>query len=349
MDSDRRAYLTGIIGAVGGGIAGGVLGFGAGSNAPQEFDSERTGTRSRPTSTPDSTTRCGWKIHGESPLEYNAGDPGYIIENGTHYLYPTISHGKKKGTIEVWESRGGLQFDRIRTVIRPGDQNWMGKRVSDASIESHDGRFYLAFTGTDSSGRKSIGIATAASPTGPFSSVSRNPVLTGGTQAEWDHDRVTEPYIRLHPDGERLLMTYSGEADALGTERIGYASSPDGVNWVKADSNPIWESSVPEGGINDQAHRYEDETWYLYFTDKGEPNHPMKRVQGESLDSLGNERLILDTPYRDWSPAIRKTSDGRLFMYWHQQTDRAALENTPSDVLARSKRISLATATVERC
>ena len=63
-----------------------------------------------------------------------------------------------------------------------------------------------------------------------------NPVLNVGPEGSWDEKAVVEPFVIV--DGDTYKMWYGGFD---GTNyRIGYATSPDGINWTKAyDINPV--------------------------------------------------------------------------------------------------------------
>ena len=77
---------------------------------------------------------------------------------------------------------------------------------------------------------------------------SANPVLTP-TSGSWDAYMVLAPYV-LRENGQ-YKMWYTGCATSSILDRIGYATSPDGINWTKHPSNPVlepgtapWESAA---------------------------------------------------------------------------------------------------------
>jgi predicted GH43/DUF377 family glycosyl hydrolase len=67
---------------------------------------------------------------------------------------------------------------------------------------------------------------------------SSNPVLTP-TPGAWDAYTVIAPYV-LRENGQ-YKMWYSGSATPAFLLKIGYATSPDGINWTKHPSNPVLE------------------------------------------------------------------------------------------------------------
>jgi len=66
---------------------------------------------------------------------------------------------------------------------------------------------------------------------------TRNPVLKGGSLGEWDKGGVGYPTVMGLGDGS-YIMWYSGGGGC--NQGIGFATSPDRVQWTKGESNPIF-------------------------------------------------------------------------------------------------------------
>lgn len=72
-----------------------------------------------------------------------------------------------------------------------------------------------------------------------------SPVLSVGTTGSWDQSLVYDPAVLKN--GDRYEMWYSGSNGTA--NRIGYATSADGLTWAKYGSNPVlspslaWESN----------------------------------------------------------------------------------------------------------
>ena len=81
-----------------------------------------------------------------------------------------------------------------------------------------------------------MGRATAPDPTGPWT-VGEDLILTPGEEDSWDERSVA--YASVIPMEDGFVMYYIGE-DAAGTERLGRATSDDGIVWEK-DADPVFE------------------------------------------------------------------------------------------------------------
>lgn len=109
------------------------------------------------------------------------------------------------------------------------DQVPYGDGHADVSsvIVTEDGTWALYFH-TISDGQ--IGRATADSPLGPWT-VDPDPVLNPGSAGAWDEEGVFWPCVVPDDDGYR--MYYAGKSPE--ETAIGYATSPDGITWMKYD------------------------------------------------------------------------------------------------------------------
>ena len=70
-----------------------------------------------------------------------------------------------------------------------------------------------------------------------FSKYYNNPVLIQGESGEWDSETVQTPSIIY--DGIQYKMWFLG---VHGKNRIGYATSPDGIHWIKYANNPVLDT-----------------------------------------------------------------------------------------------------------
>lgn len=119
---------------------------------------------------------------------------------------------------------------------------------------------------------------------------SNNPVLTVGAANEWDAAGAVAGSV-LYVDGE-YQMWYHGSGNAgtvLGND-VGYATSPDGVNWTKHAGNPILQR---DAGTWDAANVWfprvikEGNIYRMWYT--GRTNDELNRLgyaEGNIVDAI---------------------------------------------------------------
>jgi len=93
---------------------------------------------------------------------------------------------------------------------------------------------------------------------------SSNPVLTPGPQGSWDYNQVGRESVLYN--GSQYNMWYSSSDTQLS---IGYASSKDGIHWVKQPapvltrgSNGTWDA----GGVEGPSVLWNGTLFLMYFT-----------------------------------------------------------------------------------
>ena len=118
----------------------------------------------------------------------------------------------------------------------------------------------------------SIRIGYATSTDGlNWSPYENNPVLDLGSPGSWDETWVLYPYV-LSNDSI-FQMWYSGIQGEIGTagyrERIGYATSLDGISWTKSKDNPVLDVGVSgqwdDHGIDVGSVLFDGENYHLWY------------------------------------------------------------------------------------
>jgi predicted GH43/DUF377 family glycosyl hydrolase len=135
--------------------------------------------------------------------------------NWTKYPFPVITYG----TFGNWDN-----YRRLGAVIRVNDtlKMWF--------VATKDMPFEMQ-------------LGYAWSTDGISWHIHPEPVLSNGQDGAWDDFRIFEPSV-VYTGGE-YHMWYSGYDDEDYTPKIGYASSVDGIYWVKdVENNPVLEGGI---------------------------------------------------------------------------------------------------------
>jgi uncharacterized repeat protein (TIGR01451 family) len=111
--------------------------------------------------------------------------------------------------------------------------SWDELGVSHPSVIKVGSTYMMWYAGDDGTNPTRIGLAT--SPNGiDWTRELTNPILS--PTSAWEEMGVSRPSVLL--DGSVYKMWYTGVNNA-GTIRIGYATSPDGINWQKYGGNAV--------------------------------------------------------------------------------------------------------------
>lgn len=119
--------------------------------------------------------------------------------------------------------------------------SWDDVGVWHQDVIEKGGTLMMWYTGADGSNPRQIGLAASINGV-DWTKEASNPVIT--PTEGWEADGISAPSV-LYEGGE-YKMWYSG-ADSSGVVRIGYATSSDGITWLKYGSNPVLDVGAADG------------------------------------------------------------------------------------------------------
>jgi len=127
----------------------------------------------------------------------------------------------------------------VKSLSNPliiGTNDWEDILIGAPCVIYDESLYKMWYSGLDEDGYASIGHAT--SPNGiDWTKHGTMPVLSRGNFGDWDQDGIGMACVIK--DGSGYSMWYTG-VDYSGLEAsIGYATSPDGINWTKNLNNPV--------------------------------------------------------------------------------------------------------------
>jgi predicted GH43/DUF377 family glycosyl hydrolase len=157
-------------------------------------------------------------------------------------------------------------WDRPANLV--GD--WDGGGIRYPAVITDGGTYKMWYVGTDLYGVGRIGYATSPDGVTWTKSIS-NPVLDVGAQGEWDAEQLESPFV-IKESPASYKMWYSGH-DADGIWHIGYATSSDGINWVKHPSNPVLDSGQDNWNnvyVHGPSILYEDSLYKMWLHTVGD-------------------------------------------------------------------------------
>ena len=213
-------------------------------------------------------------------------EPVLIIEDGTWVLYYNASSAPNPGPGNAIgrataSSPNGPWTRNENAVLKTGNAGeWDFGLITPNSVVSTDSgyvMYYSASSGLENEYKPGM-IGMATSPDGiswtkyndPATTdtlyADSDPVLPLGSAGSWDSGFAWEGYVQETESGWE--MYYSGVPSDFSTEQIGYATSPDGIEWAKYDGNPLLSPTETWAGLWVLAGSVIliDSVYYLYYT-----------------------------------------------------------------------------------
>lgn len=167
--------------------------------------------------------------------------------DGKFYLYyPQGAHIAVFKSSDLINWTAPLGTGAANAVLRSSDITTPNTGFWAEAAFASGGTYYLYYTLVQS-GTKSIGVATATSPLGPF--VDKGLVVTGGSGHAW-----RDPFVFRNPDTEKIFIYFSDGGHALLGQELCSAVSPCGTN-IKPTRLLTGSSSFTMISLGDPDHQ----------------------------------------------------------------------------------------------
>ncbi|MDQ1583744.1 MAG: arabinan endo,5-alpha-L-arabinosidase [Microbacteriaceae bacterium] len=145
-------------------------------------------------------------------IDQDFPDPGILVASGTVYAYATNSAAVN---VQVATSTDMKKWAVSSHDALPQLPSWAvrGKTWAPAVTQLTGGAFVMYFTATDvDSSRQCIGVATGASPTGPFTSDASQPLVCPVAEGG-----AIDPSVFTDTDGSTYLL-YKNDGNCCGQD-----------------------------------------------------------------------------------------------------------------------------------
>lgn len=161
----------------------------------------------------------------------------YVMKDGNTYKMWYTASNSDKNHVGYATSSDGLKWVKYsgNPILAPGSSGeWDNEGVAEPYVIKSNGLYKMWYWG-NSKGISQIGYAVSQDGI-TWEKYSGNPVLVAGNPGSWDEIEAGFPSIQ-YQDGT-YKMWYTGK-NANGKYALGYATSPDGINWEHYPFNPI--------------------------------------------------------------------------------------------------------------
>jgi len=189
-------------------------------------------------------------------------NPSVIRQGDAYYNLYSGFDGKTWRT-GLAVSADGIVWDKEGQILAPDPKTWEGDAIAanGSALADQSGILYYYQAGQP----PQIGLARSAN--GHQWRKQGPPVLPPGPRGSWDERGVADPYvIRV---GRNYYMFYLGQ-DRARRQRLGVATSSDGVGWSKLRRNPILElgdyGSFGDDGLGEPAVWVSQGYYWMLYT-----------------------------------------------------------------------------------
>ena len=195
-------------------------------------------------------------------------DPFVIKHEGLYKMYLSW---RTKGSIALSLSKDGINWSNLITVLDKGNKTSWESSVNRASIILLNTKFYLWYTG-QYKGKSEIGFATSNDGYN-FIKYKNNPVMI--PEFDFEKKSVMNPHVIYDKDEKFFKMWYAA-GETYEPDVICYATSKDGINWIKYKKNPIFRPNLNKnsfdffkiGGCDvHKVSKYKYLMFYIGYTD----------------------------------------------------------------------------------
>ncbi|MEW6701143.1 MAG: hypothetical protein AB1298_00345 [Bacteroidota bacterium] len=253
-----------------------------------------------------------------------------IINSQTTYVTIELAPASTTGNLAIhviWNAGDGINWTKssVNPVLNLGASGaWDDYVVASPSV-IHNGTIYQMWYSASDGTTYRIGYAT--SPDGiNWTKYSGNPVLNVGSAGTWDDVNIYDQTVLYN--GTNYEMWY-GAYDGT-SQRIGYATSPDGINWTKYSGNPVISTSLPweSSSVGHPTVIFNGTNYELWYSASDGTNHRIgyatstdgknwTKYSGNPVLNIGTNGLWDDTHLV--APYV--VFDGKTYKMWYSGHD----------------------------
>ncbi len=192
-----------------------------------------------------------------------------VLKDGDIYrMWYSGGDGSTVRGVGYAESPDGITWSKYggNPVLQQGSGGaWDSWSAHWCAVIKEDSTYKMWYSGGSSFTSHQIGYAT--SPDGvTWSKYAGNPVLGSEHSGSWDDQQVWFPYVMK--DGSTYRMWYGGNDGA--NNRIGYASSGNGISWRVHECNPVLDlgpvGAWDDNGVGVGCVLREGERWRMWYS-----------------------------------------------------------------------------------
>ena len=169
-------------------------------------------------------------------------DPFVIYHDNLFKMYVSW---RNRGSIALSISKNGINWSKLRIVLDKGDAQSWESIVNRCSIILFKNKYYLYYTGQNNDVSK-IGLATSYDGY-HFEKEKTNPILN--PFFDYEKQSVMIPHV-IYDNDEKIFKMWYSAGETYEPDVICYATSKDGIKWIKYKDNPIFKPNTNKKSLD---------------------------------------------------------------------------------------------------
>jgi len=216
------------------------------------------------------TTMAVW-VRSDMPIikydstrwdNYHSTNPFVLFDNSKYKIWYT-GNGGPGWKIGYGTSDNGINWPSSSLQINPIlDLSGWEQHITQAVV-LHENSIYKGWYSALTGATAKLGYATSDDG---MTNWSRNPPIFAGVTGKWD-ERVTDRGLSIVKVGSIYHLWYAASNSDVNW-RIGYATSPDGINWTRYSDTPVISKTEPSWEYDNMMYPfvlYEDGKFKMWY------------------------------------------------------------------------------------
>jgi len=240
-------------------------------------------------------TTCTFTNNGESYIPLAGVDSVTVLEEGgTFYM---ITYGADEKTFAIYTSTGGNKGTvwKFEGVVFDGSDTFFKIDAPCLMKDNDTYRLYFQAKVNDGDEYKiyvAEANATALSTSINFELGDNSEAVLEGKDA-WENAGVLHPMVVK--DGDIYYMWYRGQKTGPSADpQLGFASSADGITWVKSPGNPVLPRTEDIYADAEPSVIKDGDTWHIWY--QSTQSGAIKHISANGPFEFSSIQAAIDAP-----------------------------------------------------
>ena len=173
---------------------------------------------------------------------------------------------RKKGVIALSTSKDGIIWSKLKIILKKGNKKSWEAIVNRGCLLIIFNKYYLWYTGQNK-GKSRIGLAISEDGI-TFSKIKNNPIIK--PENLYEKESVMNPDV-IYDKEENIFKMWYAAGETYEPDVICYATSKDGITWIKHKKNPIFTANINKFSLDSfkvggcDVHKISNKKYIMFY------------------------------------------------------------------------------------